>query len=74
MGYRERRARRREWLAREQEAVERWQAERWARKTERWVRNEPRRELWSSIWREARPVLRVMMPLIALAVCGALVF
>ena len=67
MGYMERRARRREWLAQEQEAVERWKAERWAR-------NEPRRELWNSVWREARPVLRVVMPLIALAVCGALVF
>jgi hypothetical protein len=67
MGYWERRAKRREWLAQEQEAVERWKAE-------RWTRNEPRRELWNSVWREARPVLRVVMPLIALAVCGALVF
>ncbi len=67
MGYMERRARRREWLAQEQEAVERWKAERWAR-------NEPRHELWSAVWRDARPVLRLMMVLMALAVCGAIAF
>jgi hypothetical protein len=74
MGYRERRARRREWLAREQAALA-WEQEAVERrKAERWMRNEPRRELWNSVWREARPVLRVMMPLIALVVCGALAF
>ena len=74
MGYRERRARRREWLAREQQALAWEQEEVERRKAERWTRHEPRRELWSSVWREARPVLRVMMPLIALVVCGALAF
>jgi len=74
MGYMERRARRREWLAREQAALA-WEQEAVERRrAERWTRNEPRRELWNSVWREARPVLRVMMPLIALVVCGALAF
>jgi hypothetical protein len=65
MGYTERRARRREWLAREQEAAE-------LRRTERRVRNEPRHEFWHAVWRDARPVLRLVMVLMALAVCGAI--
>jgi len=67
MGYKERRAKRREWLAQEQEAVERWKAERWAR-------NEPRHQLWNAVWEDARPVMRVVMALIALAVCAAIAF
>ncbi len=67
MGYLERRARRREWLAQEQEAIERWKAERWAH-------NEPRRELWNDVWENARPVLRWVTVLLALAMCGAIAF
>jgi hypothetical protein len=67
MGYIERRARRREWLAQEQEAIERWRAERRAR-------NEPRREVWSEVWQNARPVLRVVTVRLALAVCAAIAF
>jgi hypothetical protein len=67
MGYRQRRARRREWLAQERDVLERARAERWAR-------NEPRRQQWHAVWHEARPVLRIAMVLMALAVCGAIAF
>jgi hypothetical protein len=67
MGYMERRARRREWLAQEQEAIERWQMERRAR-------SEPRREVWNEVWHNARPVLRLVTVLLALAVCVAIAF
>ena len=74
MGYTERRARRREWLAREREWLAREQEAAELRRTERRVRNEPRHEFWHAVWRDARPVLRLVMVLIALAVCGALAF
>ena len=67
MGYRERRAMRREWLARERDALERSRAERWAR-------NEPRREQWRATWHNVRLALRIMLVLMALAVCGAIAF
>lgn len=74
MGYMERRARRREWLAQEREWLAREQEAAELRKVERRVRNEPRHEFWHAVWRDARPVLRVVMALMALAVCGAIVF
>ena len=67
MGYLERRAKRREWLAQEQEAIKYWRAEHRAH-------NEPRRELWNEVWQNARPVLRVVTVLLALAVCAAIAF
>jgi hypothetical protein len=67
MAYRERRARRQVWLAQEWDALELARAERWAR-------NEPRRKQWHAVWHDARPVLRIMMVLMALAVCGAIAF
>jgi hypothetical protein len=72
MGYMERRARRREWLALEREwlAQEQEAAER--RRAERRARSEPCHEFWHAVWRDARPVLRLVMVLMALAVCGAI--
>jgi len=67
MGHRERRARRREWLAQERDALER-------RRAERWARNGPRREQWRAVWHNARPALRIMVLLMVLAVCGAIAF
>jgi hypothetical protein len=67
VGYRERRTKRREWLAREREALERGRAERWAR-------NEPRRQQWRATWHNVRLALRIMLVLMTLAVCGAIAF
>jgi hypothetical protein len=67
MGHRERRARRQEWLEQERDALERARAERWAH-------NEPRRAQRHAMWHDARPVLRIMMVLMALALCGAIAF
>jgi hypothetical protein len=74
MSYMERRARRLEWLAREREWLAREQEAAELRRAERRARNEPRREFWHAVWRDARPVLRLVLVLIALAVCGALAF
>jgi hypothetical protein len=54
-------------LAQEQDALERMKAERWAR-------NEPRREQWNAAWQNARPMLRIVMILMTLAVRGAIMF
>ena len=63
MAYRERRAKRREWLAQERDALERSRAERWARN-----------EQWRATWHNVRLALRIMLVLMVLAVCGAIAF